>query len=154
MTIEEITLQLEERGVVWQATTFAAIAAVSIPLLSIYSDSQYWAIEYHRVAVTQMHWALVAPIVVAVEGVRKMFETKTTIRRRAIRKAMDESNAKGREKGLEEGLVAGREEGFIKGREEGQTESAERIRAMILARGIELSPEDEKEIFGNNGHRR
>ena len=141
MTIEEITLQLEERGVVWQATVFAAIAAVSIPLLSIYSDSQYWAIEYHRVAVTQMHWALVAPIVVAVEGVRKMFETKTTIRRRAIRKAMDESNAKGRE----EGLVAGREEG--------RQESAERIRAMILARGIEISPEDEKEIFGNNGHR-
>ncbi len=66
-----------------------------------------------------------------------MFETKTTIRRRAIRKAMDESNAKGREAG----------------REEGRQESAERIRAMILARGIELSPEDEKEIFGNNGHR-
>ena len=157
MTIEEITLQLEERGVVWQATTFAAIAAVSIPLLSIYSDSQYWAIEYHRVAVTQMHWAIVAPIVVAVEGVRKMFETKTTIRRRAIRKAMDESNAKGREEGIvvgrEEGIVVGREEGFIKGREEGQTESAERIRAELLENGVELTPEIEKRIFGSNGHR-
>ena len=145
MTIEEITLQLEERGVVWQATVFAAIAAVSIPLLSIYSDSQYWAIEYHRVAVTQLHWAIVPPIVLAVEGVRKMFETKTTIRRRAIRKALSESNAKGREKGREEGLVVGREEG--------RQESAERIRAELLENGVELTPEIEKRIFGSNGHR-
>ena len=149
MTIEEITLQLEERGVVWQATVFAAIAAVSIPLLSIYSDSQYWAIEYHRVAVTQLHWAIIPPIVLAVEGVRKMFETKTTIRRRAIRKAVSD----GREKGREEGFIKGREEGFIKGREEGQTESAERIRAELLENGVELTPEIEKRIFGNNGHR-
>ncbi len=82
-----------------------------------------------------------------------MFETKTTIRRRAIRKALAESRAKGREAGREEGLVLGREEGLVVGREEGRREFAERIRAMMLAHGIELSPEDEKEIFGSNGHR-
>ncbi len=141
MSIEEITLQLEERGAVWQVAAFTAIAAVSIPILSIYSDSQYWVIEYHRVAVTQMQWALIPAIIFAVEGVRSMFETKTTIRRRAIRKAIAEGEARGEARGEERGEARG------------ERNAAERIRAELLESGVEITPEIEKRVFGNNGHR-
>ena len=140
MSIEEITSSLEERGVAWQAVTFALIGAVTLTALSVYSDSQHWTINTHRLAATQLHWAFIPIIVFSVERIRKMFETKTEIRKAARAKAI----AKARE----EGVRIGEERGVRMG--EGIAE--ERIRAKMIKRGIELSPEDEQAIFGSNGH--
>ena len=135
MSIEEITSSLEERGVAWQAVTFALIGAVTLTALSVYSDSQHWTINTHRLAATQLHWAFIPIIVFSVERIRKMFETKTEIRKAARAQAI----AKAREEGEERGIRAGEER-------------IRAIRAKMIKRGIELSPEDEQAIFGSNGY--
>ena len=147
MTIEEITASLEERGVAWQAVTFALIGAVTLTALSVYSDSQHWTINTPRLAATQLQWAFIPIIVFSVERIRKMFETKTEIRKAARAQAI----AKAREEGEERGIRIGEERGIRVG--EGIAEERIRaIRAKMIKRGIELSPEDEQAIFGSNGY--
>ena len=151
MSIEEITSSLEERGIAWQAVTFALIGAVTLTALSVYSDSQHWTINTPRLAATQLHWAFIPIIVFSVERIRKMFETKTEIRRAARAQAI----AKAREEGEERGIRIGEERGVRVGEERGIRAGEERIRAIrarMIKRGIELSPEDEQAIFGSNGH--
>ena len=120
MNIQEITLQLEQRGVVWQSLTFASIGTVTLIVLTVYSGSQHWAVEAYRLLVLHLHWAYIPIIVVTGEKVRKMFETKTEIRRQA------------------------REKALAKERREALRDARDRMRE----KGIELSPEDEIEIFG------
>ena len=139
MTIEEITSSLEERGVAWQAVTFALIGTVTLTALSVYSDSQHWTITTPRLAATQLQWAFIPIIVFSVERIRKMFETKTEIRKAARAQAI----AKARE----EGVRIGEERGVRVGEER-----IKAIRAKMIKRGIELSPEDEQAIFGSNGY--
>ncbi len=136
MQIEEFTSTLEERGFWWQAIGFGLIGAVSVTVLSIYSDSHDTMIEVYRLAATQVQWAFVAPIVAAVERIRKMFEKKSEIRRMA----REEAIAKAEERGLERGL------------KEGEREAMERFRSDLRKRGIRLSKEDEEAIFNRNGH--
>ncbi len=120
MNIQEITSQLEQRGVVWQSLTFASIGTVTLIVLTVYSGSQHWAVEAYRLLVLHLHWAYIPIIVVTGEKVRKMFETKTEIRRQA------------REKALAKAL-----------------DKRDRVvRGRMREKGIELSPEDEIEIFG------
>ena len=76
-----------------------------------------------------------------------MFETKTEIRKAARAQAI----AKARE----EGLRIGEERGVRMGEERGIRVGEERIRAIrakMIKRGIDLSPEDEQAIFGSNGY--
>ena len=86
-----------------------------------------------------------------------MFETRTQIRREATLKALAESRQEGREDGIRIGEERGEKRGIRigeeRGEERGERRSAERIRAELVARGIELSPKDEEEIFGSNGHK-
>ena len=137
MNLEEITLKLEERGVVWHGVAFALVGVVTTMVLAIYSESDFLAIIALRLIATQLHWAFIPIIVIIVERIRKMFETRTQIRREATMKALAESRQEGREDGIRIG----------------EERREERIRARMLARGIKLSPEDEKEIFGSNGHK-
>lgn len=98
MTVESVASSLEERGIVWQAVGFATVGAISLMLLSVYSEAEHWSLGVYRLAVTQLSWAFVVAIAIVIEGARKMFETKTEIRRaareKAIAKARDEG-AKG-----------------------------------------------------------
>ena len=128
MQIEEFTSTLEERGFWWQAIGFGLIGAVSVSVLSIYSDSHDTMIEVYRLAATQVQWAFVAPIVATVERIRKMFEKKSEIRRMA------------------------REEAIAKAKERGRQEAMEQFRSDLHKRGIRLSREDEEAIFNRNGH--
>ena len=128
MQIEEFTSTLEERGFWWQAIGFGMIGAVSVTVLSIYSDSHDTMIEVYRLAATQVQWAFVAPIVATVERIRKMFEKKSEIRRMA------------------------REEAIAKAKERGRQEAMEQFRSDLHKRGIRLSREDEEAIFNRNGH--
>ena len=164
MTIEGFTT-LEERGIVWQAIGFALIGIVSVTVLTVYSEADYLAVEIYRLAATELNWPFIAIIALAIDKVRKMFETRTEIRKaareKAIEKWLEESredgHKAGREDGREEGHKAGREEGHREGRqeghqagrEEGERQSAERIRASLLKHGIELPPELEHELFEN-----
>ena len=56
MQIDEITSNLEERGFWWQASGFGLIGAVTLTVLSVYSDSNLWIIDSYRMAVTQLQW--------------------------------------------------------------------------------------------------
>ena len=135
MQIEEFTSTLEERGFWWQAIGFGLIGAISVSVLSIYSDSHDTMIEVYRLAATQVQWAFVAPIVATVERIRKMFEKKSEIRRMA----REEVIAKAEERGLEQG------------RQEGERGAMERFRSNLRKHGIQLTAEQEEDMF--NGYR-
>ena len=81
MTMENVISTLEERGIVWQASGFAIIGAISVTLISIsvYSELDHWSIYAYRLAVTQMSWAFALAIATTIERIRKMFETRTEI---------------------------------------------------------------------------
>ena len=98
MTVEGVASSLEERGIVWQAVGFATAGAISLMLLSVYSEAEHWGLGVYRLAVTQLSWAFVVAIAIVIEGARKMFETKTEIRRAAREKAI----AKARDEGAKE----------------------------------------------------
>ena len=136
MQIEEITSSLKERGVVWQAVGFAVVGTASVAALSVYSDSQHWIVTTYRLAATELNWAYVAIIALAIEGARKLFEKATEIRRRYS----EEADAKAMEKGEQ------------KGRELGERETVERFRSEMQKRGIKLTKEDEDALFNPNGH--
>ncbi len=80
-----------------------------------------------------MSWAFVVAIALAIERTRKMFETKTEIRRVAREKAIEEAR--------------------VKGREEGERLAAERMRSELRAEGVQLSPEAEARIFNGDNSR-
>ena len=147
MQIEEFTSTLEERGFWWQAIGFGLIGAISVSVLSIYSDSHDTMIEVYRLAATQVQWAFVAPIVATVERIRKMFEKKSEIRRMA----REEVIAKAEERGLEQGLERGLERGLEQGRQEGERGAMERFRSNLRKHGIQLTAEQEEDMF--NGYR-
>ena len=136
-TIENVTSTLEERGIVWQAVGFALIGIISIPILWIYSEADHWTIGFYRIAVTQLHWAFAIAIAVTIERLRKMFETKTEIRRAARQKAIAEA----KEEGIEEGL------------DEGEHRATERMMSILDKHGIQLPPEAEAEIRKNGNGR-
>ena len=83
MSIEGLTATLEERGLIWQGSGFALIGAGSLLVLSVYSEAGHWSIGIFRLAVTQLNWAFVVAIALAIEGIRRMFETRTEIRKAA-----------------------------------------------------------------------
>ena len=153
MNLEEITLKLEERGVVWHGVAFALVGIATTMVLAIYSESDFLAIIALRLIATQLHWAFIPIIVIIVERIRKMFETRTQIRREATMKALAESRQEGREDGIRIGEERGEVRGIRIGEERGERRSVERIRAELLESGVELSPEIEERIFGSNGHK-
>ena len=83
MSIEGLTATLEERGLIWQGSGFALIGAGSLLVLSIYSEADHWSIGIFRLAVTQLNWAFVLAVALAIEGIRSMFKTTTEIRKAA-----------------------------------------------------------------------
>ncbi len=135
MNLDEITSSLEERGVAWQGIGFAVVGAVSVPVLSIYSEATSWYIDYYRIAATQLNWAFAIGIALAIEGARKLFETRTQIRKKAVA----EVRAKERAEGIKEGLERGRDE------------TTERMMSVLRKHGVEMTPELEEDIL--NGHK-
>ena len=143
MNLDEITSSLEERGVIWQGIGFALVGAISVPVLSIYSEATHWYIDYYRIAATQLNWAFAIGIALAIEGARKLFETRTQIRKKAVA----EVRAKERAEGIKEGI----KEGMERGREEGRDETTEHMMSVLRKHGIEMTPELEEDIL--NGHK-
>ena len=88
MTIEGAASSIEERGIVWQGVGLATIGAISLPLQWIYSEVDHWSIGVYRLAATQISWAFALAIAIVIDGVRRMFETRTEIRRAARSKAI------------------------------------------------------------------
>ena len=128
MTLESVTSTLEERGIVWQGVGFAAIGAISVPLLWIYSEADHWSIGVYRLALTQLNWAFALAIALVIEGVRRMFETRTEIRRAARAKAIEKAIKKDRD------------------------EATTRLREELDNRGIENANEVVERVYGpDNG---
>ena len=128
MTLESVTSTLEERGIVWQGVGFAAIGAISVPLLSIYSEADHWSIGVYSLAMTQFNWAFALAIGLVIEGVRRMFETRTEIRRAARTKAIENALKKER------------------------AEATTRLRRALENRGVENPDQVVEEVYGaDNG---
>ena len=123
MQIQDITSALKDRGAVWQAVGFAVLGTASTATLSIYSDSHHWIAETYRIGATQQQWAFVAIIALTIEGVRTVFEKATEIRRRYSEQADARSEAKGQKK------------------------ERQRIKSVLLKRGINLTKDDEEALF-------
>ena len=139
MTLESVTSTLEERGIVWQGVGFAAIGAISVPLLSIYSEADHWSIGVYSLAMTQFNWAFALAIGLVIEGVRRMFETRTEIRRAARTKAIENALKKER---------AEAEQAKKKERAEATT----RLRRALENRGVENPDQVVEEVYGaDNG---
>ena len=134
MKIEDLTSTLEERGVVWQGGGFALIGAVSLTLIWVYSEADRWSIGIYRLTVTQLSWAFVVSIAIAIEGVRKMFETRTEIRRRARERFIANAVEQARKKGRDE------------------TENS--LKSVLRKYDIEIPPEAERELFPNGRDRK
>ncbi len=132
MSIEGLTATLEERGLIWQGSGFASIGAVSLVLLSVYSEADHWSIGIYRLAVTQLNWAFVVAIALAIERVRRMFETRTEIRKAARAEFVAKEIEKAEERGAQQ--------------------AAERYRANLRKQGIEITPEMERHVFENGDH--
>ena len=129
MTIGDVASTLEERGIVWQGVSLAAIGIISAPLLWIYSDSNHWSIGIYRIATTQLNWMFVVALAVIIERIRKMFETRTEIRRRVSEKLDAEAEARGMKKGIEQGV------------EQNRMETEKRMRMAFKKRGMEVPPD-------------
>ena len=142
MTVESAALSLEERGIVWQGVGFATVGAISLPLLWIYSEADHWTIGVYRLAVTQLSWAFVVAIAIVIEGIRKMFETKTEIRRAAREKFIRKTREKAIAEGLEVGLA------------EGERLATDRMRSKLDRYGVVLPREAEDDIFGGDNGRK
>ncbi len=138
MSIEGLTATLEERGLIWQGSGFALIGATSLLLLSVYSEADHWSIGIYRLAVTQLNWAFVLAIALAIEGIRSMFKTTTEIRKAARTKFVADQVEKAERRG----------------RKEGEKIAMERFKAELREKGVELSPEMERQLLTNNDDRK
>ena len=146
MTIGGLSSTLEERGLIWQGSGFALIGAVSLLLLSIYSEADHPSIGTFRLAVTQLSWAFVLPIALAIEGIRSMFKTTAEIRKAArdefIVKEVKKAERRGRERGIQEGKQLGAQQ------------AVERFKADLEMRGVEIPPDVAEEVFKNGRGRK
>ncbi len=134
MTIEGLNSALEERGVVWQGSGFALVGAVSLSLLWVYSEADHWSIGIYRFAVTELNWAFVIALALVIEGIRKMFETRTAIRRAARERAIAKA--------------------FAQGAKHGEQRATERFKAALHEPGVELPPELKQKLLENAGGRK
>ena len=108
MRISETTNSLPDRGVWWHVVGFALVGGICLVILEEFAGSGAKAYQYFETAVTRLYWALVIILAGLIDRGRKMFETKTEIRRVAREQAL----AKARQEGILEGIQEGIQEGF------------------------------------------
>ena len=89
--------ELAERGIWWQVAGFALMGCASLAILREFAGSEARAYQYFDTAVTQLYWAFVIPLAGLFDGVRRMFEKRSEIRR-AVREKI-------RQEGLEQGRL-------------------------------------------------
>ena len=94
---------MAERGIWWQVAGFALIGCASLAILQEFAGSEARAYQYFDAAVTRLYWAFVIPLAGLFDGVRRMFEKRSEIRRAVREKIREEGRAEGREEGREEG---------------------------------------------------
>ena len=108
MQVSEATISLPDRGVWWHIAGFTLAGGICLVILEEFAGSDAKAYQYFETAVTRLYWALVIILAGLIDRGRKMFETRTEIRRVAREQAL----AKARREGLQEGIREGRREGI------------------------------------------
>lgn len=151
MRISEATNSLPDRGVWWHIAGFTLAGGICLVILEEFTGSDTKAYQYFETAVTRLYWALVIILAGLIDRGRKMFETKTEIRRAAREQAL----AKARQEGVLEGIQEGIQEGF---REAGQhhdrrmTAALQRFGVRDAASGslmLPMTPEVEQFLRGD-----
>lgn len=94
MELSDLPGELAERGIWWQIGGFAVVSAASVALLVEFEGSDTRAFRYFEAAVKTMYWANVFVLIGLFEGVRRMFEKASDIRRKyAERRARERERA-------------------------------------------------------------
>ena len=148
---------LVDRGIGFQAVGFALVLLVSTTVLKLFHGSGFWLYQWFDIAVTGTYWSSIVPLAALFDWMRKMFERGKAIREAKKAEIRAKERRKGREEGIaegiERGLTAGRAEGLAEGIEMGRTQSRtaeiERIRTVLEASGLTLSPEIVEAMFGD-----
>ena len=73
-------LGLSDRGIAVQAWGFAVVGCVSVAVLRLSSDSDYWLYQWFETAATQLYWAFVVPLAALFDWGRIMFARGKAIR--------------------------------------------------------------------------
>ena len=97
MRTSELPNELAERGIWWQVAGFALIGCVSLAILQEFAGSEARAYQYFDTAVTRLYWAFVIPLAGLFDGVRRMFEKRSEIRRAVREKIREEGREEGRQ---------------------------------------------------------
>jgi len=96
MRTSELPNELAERGIWWQVAGFALIGCASLAILQEFAGSEARAYQYFDTAVTRLYWAFVIPLAGLFDGVRRMFEKRSEIRRAVREKIREEGREEGR----------------------------------------------------------
>ena len=76
-----------ERGIGFQAVGFAVVGCAGVAILQVFSESSSWAYESFETALVRLYWAFVVPLAALFDWGRRMFETRSEIRKAARKKA-------------------------------------------------------------------
>ena len=109
------------RGVGWQAAGFALTGIACLVILRSFDGSDYWLYQWFETLAVDLYWSTIVPLAFLFDWCRKMFESA-----KAIREAQKARMVK-------------------RAREKEQ----ERIKKELQRRGVTLSPEVIKAVFGN-----
>ena len=149
MELSDLPGELADRGIWWQIGGFAVVSAASVALLVEFDGSDTRAYRYFETAVRTMYWANVFVLFGLFEGVRKVFERASDIRKRyaerrardreqAIRKAEERAEKRGLERGEKRGLERGEKRGEKRGLERGLQQQRARRREAYARFGMEI----------------
>ena len=127
-------LGLSDRGVGVQAAGFAVIGCVSVALLQVYAESDYWLYLWLETSVTRLYWAFVVPLAALFDWGRIMFAKGKAIREAKKAEVLAKIEAK-----IEAQV-----------REQSLKQERRRVETVLSRHGVMLSKEVENELFGDS----
>ena len=95
-------LGLSDRGVGVQATGFAVVGCVSVVVLRLFSDSDYWMYQWFEMAATRLYWAFVVPLAALFDWGRIMFARGKASREAKKREILAKATREARQEAIEQ----------------------------------------------------
>ena len=110
------TLGLSDRGVGVQAAGFAVVGCVSVAVLHLFSDSDYWLYQWFETAATRLYWAFVVPLAALFDWGRIMFARGKAIREAKKREILAEATREARKEAAQQAVMQERRRSSAKWR--------------------------------------
>ena len=100
-------LGLSDRGIAVQAWGFAITGCISLVILQLFSDSDYWLYQWFETVVKDIYWAYLFPLAALLDWGRKMFAKGQAIREAKKREILAKAAQEGLERGIQQGMQQG-----------------------------------------------